>query len=78
MQTRLSATGLRSKLTSTLDHVIATGEVVEIERPGGLVRIVRETPARRLATLKPHPGVINGNADELAQLSWEQDWKPLL
>jgi len=32
----------------------------------------------RLALLKPHPGVINGKADELAQLSWEQDWKPSL
>lgn len=78
MQTRLTATRLRSKLSSTLDHVVATGEAVEVERPGGSVRIVRETSSQRLAALKPHPGIINGNADELAHLSWEQDWKPTL
>lgn len=78
MQTRLTATRLRAELFSTLDHVAATGETVEIQRPGGLVRIVRDTPSQRLADLKTHPGTINGNPDELADLSWEQDWKPLL
>lgn len=78
MQTRLTATSLRRNLSSTLDHVVATGEPVEIERPGGAVRIVRETSARRLAALKPHPGVVNGNAAELVLVSWEQDWKPTL
>lgn len=78
MQIRLTATRLRAELFSTLDHVAATGEAVEIQRPGGLVRIVRDTPTQRLANLKMHPGTINGNPDELADLSWEQDWKPML
>lgn len=78
MQTRLTATRLRAELFSTLDHVADTGEAVEIQRPNGLVRIVRDTPVQRLADLKMHPGTINGNAEELADLSWEQDWKPML
>lgn len=78
MQTRLTATRLRAELFSTLDHVAATGEEIEIQRPSGLVRIVRDTPVQRLTDLKMHPGTINGNAEELADLSWEQDWKPML
>ena len=78
MQTRLTATRLRAELFSTLDHVVATGETVEIQRPSGAVRIVRDTSSQRLASLKPHPDTINGNADDLADLSWEQTWKPTL
>lgn len=78
MPTRLSAARLHDELFSTLDHVLATGEPVEIERPGGSVRIVRDIPTRRLAGLTPHPGTINGNPDDLANLSWEQAWKPSL
>lgn len=78
MPTRLTATRLRAKLFSTLDHIVDTGESVEVQRPGGTVRIARDTSATRLAGLTPHPGTINGNADDLAGLSWEQDWKPTL
>ena len=78
MQTRLTATRLRAELFSTLDHVVATGETIEIQRPSGLVRIVRDTSTQRLVGLKSHPGTINGNADDLANLSWEQAWKPTL
>ena len=78
MQTRLTATRLRAELFSTLDHVVATGEAVEIQRPSGSVRIVRDNSALRLAGLKPHPGIINGNVNDLADLSWEQAWKPTL
>jgi len=78
MRTRLTATRLRAELFSTLDHVVATGEAVEIQRPSGSVRIVRDTSSQRLAGLKSHPGIINGNADNLANLSWEQAWQPTL
>jgi len=51
--------------------LLATGDPVEIERPGGSVRIVRDTSTKRLSRLTPHPGIINGNPDDLANLSWE-------
>ena len=78
MQTRLTVTRLRAELFSTLDHVAVTGEAVEILRPSGSVCIVRNTATQRLAALKPHPGIITGDADALANLSWEQTWKPPL
>lgn len=78
MPTCLTATRLRSELFSTLDHVLATGESVEIKRPSGSVLIIRDASTQRLASLKPHPDTINGNAEELASLSWEHAWKPTL
>lgn len=78
MPTCLTATRLRAELFSTLDHVLATGETVQIQRPNGSVRIVRDVSTQRLAALQPHPDTINGNADDLAQLSWEQAWTPQL
>jgi hypothetical protein len=78
MPTQLTATRLRADLFSTLDQVLATGDAVEIQRSNGSVRIVRNASSQRLAGLKPHPGTINGDADDLACLSWEQDWKPTL
>lgn len=78
MQTNLTATRLRAELFSTLDHVVATGETIEIQRPGGSVCIVRNTATRRLEALTLHPGTINGNADDLASLTWEQAWQPTL
>lgn len=78
MPTCLTATRLRAELFSTLDHILATGEAVEIKRPGGSVRLIRDQSTQRLAALKPHPNTINGNADDLATLSWEESWKPTL
>lgn len=77
MPTRVTATRLRAELFSTLDHVVATGTPVEVQRPGGAVRIVRDSSAR-LDALTPHPNTINGDAAELAELSWEDAWKPTL
>jgi hypothetical protein len=78
MPTCLTATRLRAELFSTLDNILSTGETVEVKRPNGSVRLVRNQSAQRLASLKLHPGTINGNADELTSLSWEQEWKPTL
>lgn len=75
---RLTATHLRAELFKTLDQVISTGEPVEVERPGGRVRLVPAAPSGRLARLRPHPGCIVGEADELASLSWPDVWQPTL
>jgi hypothetical protein len=76
MQT--TATRLRAELFNTLDYIVATGESVEVQRPGGCVRIVRDNSTSRLAALQSHPGIINGDAEDLASLSWEQTWQPTL
>lgn len=78
MPTHLTAPRLRAELFRILDQVLATGDPVEVQRPTGSVRIIRDPSSRKLAALTPHPGTINGNPDDLAALSWEQSWKPML
>ncbi len=77
MPHRMSATRLRSELFKTLDRVVAKGETVEIERPGGAVRIVPAASGNRLARLSLHPGTVAGNPEDLANLSWEDAWQPV-
>lgn len=76
--TQITATSLRAELFKTLDHVIATGEAVEVKRPGGRVRLIAAAGGNRLARLRPHPGAILGDPDELATLSWPDVWQPTL
>lgn len=76
--THITATSLRAELFKTLDHVIATGEAVEVKRPGGRVRLVAAAAGNRLARLRLHPGCIVGDPDELASLSWPDVWQPTL
>ena len=78
MPTQLTATHLRADLFKTLDQVIATGEPVEIVRPGGTVRIVAAGSGKRLTRLTPHPGTIKGDVDALAELNWADAWQPNL
>ena len=78
MTTQISATHLRTELFKTLDQVIETGEPVEIQRPGGRVRLVAAVPGGRLARLRPHSGTIVGNPEALASLSWPDTWQPTL
>jgi hypothetical protein len=75
---RLTATHLRAELFKTLDRIVSTGEPVEVERPGGRVRLVAAAPTGRLAQLRPHPGCIVGDPDDLAALSWPNVWQPSL
>jgi len=74
----LPATRLRAELFRTLDEVIATGEVIEVRRPSGTVRLVPCASDSRLARLRPHPGCIVGDAADLAELSWPDVWRPTL
>ncbi|MEK7737305.1 MAG: hypothetical protein AAB319_06060 [Pseudomonadota bacterium] len=76
MPTHLTATNLRASLFRTLDQVLSSGVAVEVERPGGTVRIVPGAPSGRLARLYSHPGTIVGDAQNLPEVSWEGDWRP--
>jgi antitoxin (DNA-binding transcriptional repressor) of toxin-antitoxin stability system len=78
MSTQVTATHLRKELFKTLDSVVATGEPVEIRRPGGTARIVAAASGSRLARLQPHPGTVVGDAETLPDLSWTEDWQPTL
>jgi hypothetical protein len=73
---RFTATRLRANLYRVLDEVLNTGEPVEIERNGQLLRIEPVEPADRLARLRPHAGYIKGDPEAIVHLDWSEEWKP--
>ncbi|HVR30397.1 MAG TPA: type II toxin-antitoxin system Phd/YefM family antitoxin [Thermoanaerobaculia bacterium] len=72
---RITASRLRQDIYNILDRVLETGEVVEIERKGKVLRIVPPEPTRRLDRL-PRRDFIKGDAEALVHLDWSSEWKP--
>jgi DNA-binding winged helix-turn-helix (wHTH) protein len=77
MGKRFTASHLRQNIYHILDEVIETGQPVEIERKGRVVRI--ETTGQEKSIfeiLTPHPGSIVSRPDDLVHVDWSQVWKP--
>jgi hypothetical protein len=73
----VSASKLREDIYNILDGILATGEPVEIERKGRVLRIVAEAPpASRVERMKKRPGLINGDPGDLAEIDWSSNWNP--
>lgn len=72
----LTPTQLRSNIYQVLDQVLATGEPVEIRRKGRILRIVPESPKRRLDQLTPRPEYLKVFPDEIVHVDWSHLWKP--
>lgn len=66
---------LRKNFYQLLDHVLETGQPLEIERKGRKLRIVSVEPVSRLARL-PKRKCINGDPEKLVSIDWSGEWKP--
>lgn len=78
---KVTATKLRAELYQILDHVLETGEVVEVTRATGTVvlkPLVSEKRARSKRRPRPNPDLIVGDPDELIHFDWVSHWKPRL
>ena len=75
MSERLSPTKLRADLYRVLDHVIASGETVEVERNGRLIRISADQPPK-LALLEPHPEYLKVPKEDVVHIDWSSEWRP--
>jgi hypothetical protein len=71
----LTASKLRDDIYRVLDHVLATGEPVEIERNGRRLRIVADEPPTRLGRLIRRADVVTGDSDDLVHLDWSDEWR---
>ena len=76
MPRRVHASALRKNIYRTLDRVIETGEPVEIERRGHVLKIVPAEPVSKLGRLVRRPGVIKGDPDDLVEIDWSKYWRP--
>ena len=70
-----SATALRADLYRLLDRVLETGVPIDIERNGRRVRIAPADAPSRLDRLKPMPGLIVGDPEEIVHLDWSGEWQ---
>ncbi len=74
----VTASALRADVYRILDRAIATGEVVEIERNGVVVRLVPPRPRRWIDALPRRPEAIVGDPCELPEVGWSEAWAPEL
>jgi antitoxin (DNA-binding transcriptional repressor) of toxin-antitoxin stability system len=72
---RVTASQLRSDIYNLLDRVIATGEPLEIERRGVIVRVVAPREDW-LDHLPRREGVVVGDPEDLVHLDWSERWAP--
>ena len=78
MTIEVSPTELRKNIYKLLDHVLDSGEPIEIQRKGRRLRIMPAVPESRLDRLEPHPGCMIGDPEEFVHLDWSKEWKPVL
>ncbi|MDX2345344.1 MAG: hypothetical protein QNK11_00520 [Legionella sp.] len=71
----MTASKLRQDIYRILDSVIETGEPVEIERNGALLRIVLNKHAfKKLDKLKKR-SLTDEDSDNFTHLDWTSEWK---
>lgn len=72
---KISATALRADIYRVIDHALATGDVVEIERNGRVVRLVPDHAPSRLDRLVRREVVV-GDPDDIVSVDWSHAWVP--
>jgi len=72
----ITASQLRRDVYRLLDRVLATGQPLEIERSGRLLRITPAAVRSRLALVEPRPDLVTGDPSDLAGLDWSDSWRP--
>jgi prevent-host-death family protein len=64
---------LSNNIEHLLDEVLKTGIPIEINKNGKLLKIIPVEKKDKLESLTVKPGVIQGNPDDLVNVTWEQE-----
>lgn len=67
----VTPTELRANIYKLLDEVLRTGIPLEIHRGGRTLTIRPDEPIDKFQNLVARPQVIQGDPDELVDISWE-------
>jgi len=70
----VTASQLRQDVYRLLDHIIETGEELEIHRNGHTLRVVVERPISRVAGIRPIADLVSGDPDDLVDTDWSDNW----
>ena len=76
MKEPLTASKLRENVYRILDEVLETGRPVEIERRGKILKIIAARPRSKLDNLKPNPGYLRCDPEDVVHLDWSGEWRP--
>jgi len=71
----LTASKLREDIYRILDHILATGEPVEIERNGRRLRIVADDAPSKFTRLVRRTDVVVGDSEDFVHLDWSGEWQ---
>ncbi len=69
----VSPTELRSNIYKLLDEVLNSGVPIEINKGSKRLKIVPVGKFNKLQNLVSRPNVIQGNPDDLVNISWEKE-----
>jgi prevent-host-death family protein len=69
----ITVTELRGNIFKLLDEVLRTGVPIEVNKGGKKLRIVPAEPSNKLRNLISRPDVINGDPEEIVDVSWERE-----
>ena len=70
---KVTLTEFSNNIDSLLDEVLEKGISLEINKNGRLLKIVPVEKKDKLKNLIFKPDVIQGNSDDLVNISWEQE-----
>ncbi len=71
---KVSATELRQNLYKIVDHVLETGETVEILRKGNIVRLVADSAPSIWDRLEVREAVV-GDPEGIVSIDWSATWR---
>jgi len=69
----LNASTLRKNIYRLLDQVLETGQPLEIERKGKLLRVVPVAKHSKIAKLVKHD-CLRGDPEAIVHLDWSEEW----
>ncbi len=69
----ISVTELRGNIYKLLDEILNTGIPIEINKGGKKLKIMAVGKVNKLENLVSRPNAINGNPDDLVDISWEKE-----
>lgn len=73
----ICSTKLRANIYKILDKILETGEPVEIERRGRILKIIPAPEKKPVSEkLVRRKGVLSGSPDRIIHLDWSSEWKP--
>jgi len=70
----ITASTLRGNIYRLLDQVLESGQPLEIERKGELLKIIPENRSAKMSRLIKHP-CLQGDPESIVHMDWSDEWQ---